>query len=133
MCKLLMGAQQGKHWPPPMEMEKDSPDGVIFLSLKERTSFCQAKEGKRGCQAVNSYVNEGMQGHGQSGELKSRLPWFDQSLNIGHYSEKLEPCAGLNCHVGHLSWGSVILKTGKGQVSESDNRGQTESDNSFCD
>lgn len=58
-----------------METEKDSPDGEMFdLSLTERARVCQADEGRKVCGAVNDiYIyqwHEGMQGHGESGELK---------------------------------------------------------------
>lgn len=44
----LLVADQEKHWTLPMEIEKDSPDGVMFeLSFKELVRVCQAEEGKR--------------------------------------------------------------------------------------
>lgn len=52
-----------------MEIEKDSPDGVMFWALKNEWAFARQKRAK-GDSGSQQYVNEGMQGHGESGELK---------------------------------------------------------------
>lgn len=69
MHKILLGAQKGEHWTLPMEMDKDSPDGVMFeLSLKEWMRVSQDDEGR-----IVGSVNrrqEGMQWQSESGKLE---------------------------------------------------------------
>lgn len=100
-----------------MEIEKDSPDGVMFeLSLKEWVRVCQADEGSRACGSGNNTSTA--RRHARTWWIwgtESRPPWFDQSLYIGYYPEKLEWYTGLDCHVGSLSWGLVVPKTGEGK------------------